>query len=103
MTWLIYTTCADIAEAERIAEVLVTERLAACVHQLASIRATYFWEGKLCHAVEVPLLIKSTREKHDAASARIKELHSYDTPAIIAWAAEKTDPHYLAWLQEAVA
>lgn len=93
----VYATFPDRAKAERIAEVVVEERLAACVNILASCRSLYRWNDKVKHAGEVPALFKTAQA--DALIARIAALHSYDVPAAVAWPIGGAHPPYAAWVQ----
>ena len=81
----VYAVFADPAEAQRIGMTVVEERLAACVNILGPCRSIYRWEGAIETATETPALFKTTVERADSLIARIKELHSYDIPAIVAW------------------
>lgn len=78
-------TCADHGEADLIADALVTESLAACVH-ISPITAVYRWMDRVEREAEIDLRITTTRAGLDEVVARIVELHSYDLPAI--WWAE---------------
>jgi periplasmic divalent cation tolerance protein len=82
---LLWSTFADRAEAERVAEAVLAERLAACVNILAPCTSLYRWQGAVAHADEVPALFKTTpmlaRRLHD----RIAALHGYDLPVIETW------------------
>ena len=97
-TLLVFCTCESQAQAEAIADTLVEERLAACVNILPSIRSVYRWQGKIEHAVEVLLLIKTTEARFTAVRDRIPELHSYDTPEVIAVPISAGSEKYLAWI-----
>ena len=99
---IIHCTCADPESAAAIARSLVEERLAACVSQLPGVRSTYRWQGQVECADEVLLLIKSTRERHPALAARLRELHSYELPEIIAVDVSVADPAYQAWVESQV-
>ena len=88
---------------QKIASALVQAHEAACVNIVPGIRSVYFWEGKECNEQECLLLIKSTSEKFEAVRARIRQLHSYQVPEIIAVPVSAGDPAYLAWLRESVA
>ncbi|MBP6327909.1 MAG: divalent-cation tolerance protein CutA, partial [Dokdonella sp.] len=77
-------------------------RLAACVSQLPGVRSTYRWQGQVECADEVLLLIKSTRERYPALAARLRELHSYELPEIIAVDVSVADPAYQAWVESQV-
>ena len=96
---LAYITCADAAEARRIAQALVTERLAACVH-LRPHEAVYMWEGRLEQSAEYGLIAKTTRQGFAALAARVVALHSYDLPGIVAVAAADGHAPFLAWIGE---
>ncbi|MDF7774904.1 divalent-cation tolerance protein CutA [Sphingomonas sp. AOB5] len=89
---LLWSTFADRADAERVAEAMIAERLAACVNILAPCTSIYRWEGKVERGDEVPALFKTTPELADRLRARIAELHSYDLPVIEAWLAAASDP-----------
>ena len=95
----IYIVAADSAEAERIAVALVEERLAACVNILGGIRSVYRWEGKVERADEVVLIAKTTANNFEPLAARVRALHSYETPAIVAWPIVAGDADYLAWIE----
>jgi len=96
-------TCADEAEGRRLAEALVEARLAACVNLLPGVQSVYRWEGKLEAAREVLLLIKSTAARFEELRARITELHSYDTPEIIALPIAAGSGKYLDWIRRETA
>ena len=89
----------DAAAARRIAERLVESRLAACVNILAPCESVYRWEGKIERETEVPLLIKTTRARLDAAAAAAREAHPYETPEVIALPIIGGLPEYLEWVR----
>ncbi len=99
---LIYCTCPDQAMAERIAEALVADRLAACVNIVPGITSIYRWQGEIQHDSELLLLIKTRGERYPALEARIRELHSYEVPEIIAVPIQRGSESYLAWLDASV-
>jgi periplasmic divalent cation tolerance protein len=94
----VYIVAADMAEADRIAEALVAERLAACVNILGGVRSIYRWEGAVERADEVAMIAKTTEALFDRLAARVRALHSYDTPAIVAWPIVAGDAAYLEWI-----
>ena len=96
---LILTNCPDEATAERIARTLVEQRLAACVNRLAPVHSTYRWEGAVEHALEVPLLIKTTRERYPELESAIRALHPYSVPEIIAVPIAIGFAPYLRWIE----
>jgi periplasmic divalent cation tolerance protein len=93
-------TAATSDEASRIAEMLVTSRLAVCVQVLPEIQSVYRWKGEVEHANEVLLLAKTTSEKFDALDRAVREIHSYDTPEIVALPITAVSEPYLNWLLE---
>jgi periplasmic divalent cation tolerance protein len=96
------TTVATRADAERIAQVLVEERLAACVQVAGPIISIYRWHGATERATEWYCHCKTTRARYPALEARLRELHPYDTPEIIALPIVTALPAYLAWIEESV-
>lgn len=102
MFYIVLTTAKDGAEAEHIAERLIDERLAACVNVLPAISSIYRWKGKVEHAGEVLLLMKTSNEKLDRLMVRVRELHSYEVPEILALPIERGSPEYLKWLEESL-
>ena len=98
---LILTTASTHDEASRIAEALVAERLAACV-QLSPIESWYRWEGRIEHAPEMRLHIKTTADRADQVRDRIRALHSYEVPEIVVLPIGGGSADYLDWLAQAV-
>lgn len=97
----VLTTTASEAEAEAIAEVLLAEELAACV-QIAAIRSRYVWKGELQREAEQLLLIKTRAALFEIVRAKIRTLHSYETPEIVALPIVAGDADYLSWMAGAV-
>jgi periplasmic divalent cation tolerance protein len=95
---LVLTNCPDDATATRLRRELVDARLAACVNQLGAVQSTYRWQGAVEEASEVPLLIKTTRDRYAELEALIRRLHPYSVPEILAIAVERGCPDYLAWV-----
>jgi periplasmic divalent cation tolerance protein len=99
---IIFCACGSRAEAETIAHRLVEEHLAACVNILPPMESVYRWQGKVETASEHLLLIKTASEKQEALQDRLLQLHSYDTPEMIAIPVTSGLPKYLRWLHEQV-
>lgn len=97
-----YVLFASNEEAERIARLLVEERLAACVNILAPCRSVYRWQGAVEQASEVPAIVKSDTALVDALIERVAELHSYAVPAITIWPIERALPAYAEWVGKSV-
>ena len=91
-------TAASSDEANRIAEMLVGKRLAACVQILPEIESVYHWKGTVERAPEILLLAKTTKENFAALEAAVRALHSYETPEIIALPITAASAPYLEWL-----
>lgn len=96
----IYITAPDAAAADRIAHALVEERLAACVNILSGVKSVYRWQGKVETAAEVALLAKTRRALFPALEKRVKELHSYDCPCVVAWGIEAAHAPFLNWIKD---
>ncbi|HEV8714381.1 MAG TPA: divalent-cation tolerance protein CutA [Candidatus Binatia bacterium] len=99
---VILVTAGSEAEAEIIAKAVVEEQLAACVNILSPIRSIYRWEGKVADDREWLLLIKSRAERFAAVETRVKALHSYQMPEVIALPIVAGADGYMRWLRESV-
>ena len=98
---LVLCTCPDESVALDIARDLVTQGLAACVNRLAPIRSIYRWAGRVCEESEQLLLIKTTAARYEALEMRLKALHPYEIPEIIAIPVVAGSASYLDWLATA--
>lgn len=99
---VVFSTCATLDEARRIANAAVEERLAACVQIVPQIQSVYRWQGAVEESAEALLLFKTTAERLPDLERRIAELHSYDTPEILAVPANRVAERYLGWLRDSV-
>jgi len=95
---IVYTTFPDEENARAVARALVEENLAACVNLIPNMRSIYRWEGELEEAVEIVGIVKTRWELIERIEARIKELHPYETPAIIHLDVAGAERGTLAWL-----
>jgi periplasmic divalent cation tolerance protein len=95
---IVLTTCPDAVSAERIARILVEDGLAACVNILPPMQSIYRWKGKIEVANEQLLVIKSAVARFPAIRDRLRSLHPYELPEIIAVPIVDGLPEYLAWL-----
>lgn len=92
-------TAPNEEEASRIGHTLVGERLAACVTIIPAVRSIYHWEGRIEDEKEVLLIVKTKRSLFEPLKKRVKELHSYSVPEIIAVPLVEGDEQYLNWLR----
>ena len=95
---LVYTTWPSIVEAERAGRTMVERRLAACVNILPGMISHYWWQSKIERAEEAVMIVKTRAALADAVRRAVKELHSYQTPAIMVLAVEAVDPDYQKWI-----
>ncbi len=94
----VVTTIGDRAEAQSMARALVERKLAACV-QISEIESFYTWNGEVQNEKEFRVLFKTTSERYQAVEDAIRELHSYELPAIHAFAFEHVYAPYAAWIE----
>jgi len=92
----LYSTFPDEASAKRVAEALVTAKLAACVN-LTPLTSIYEWQGKLESGPEVAAFIKTRRALLDQAIAAARPLHPYSVPCFLTLAIDGGSEDYLAW------
>jgi periplasmic divalent cation tolerance protein len=95
----VVTTVGNHDEATRMATALVERGIAACAH-ISEIASVYTWNGAVRNEREFRVLFKTTREQYDAVERAIRELHSYELPAIYAVALERVWAPYAAWIDE---
>ncbi len=104
MKEILVLTTADSAElAAAMARDLVERGLAACVNILPGVRSIYRWRGTVCDEMELLLVVKSLDDRFEEIRARIRALHSYELPEIIAVDIGRGDADYLDWLRGQVA
>jgi periplasmic divalent cation tolerance protein len=91
-----------VAQAEAFAHALVADGRAACVNQLPGVRSTYSWQGRIERADETLLLVKTTVAGYPALERRVRELHPYDVPEVLALPVAAGFGPYLEWLKRSV-
>jgi periplasmic divalent cation tolerance protein len=97
---IVLVTASDKVEAARIARALVEARLAGCVNIVKDIRSIYSWQGKIEDENEVLMVVKTRELLFDSLMEKVKELHSYTVPEIIALPIIQGSEDYLKWLKE---
>lgn len=93
------TTIDSLKQAQVIARTLVERKLAACV-QISTIESIYLWQGAMQNDQEFRLMIKTTAERYPDVEAAIRELHTYDLPAIYALSTTQVFEPYAEWVAE---
>lgn len=97
-TMLVITNLPDRDAAEKLADALIEQRVAACVNILAPCASVYRWKGAIQHDTEHPLLIKTSAERYPALETAIRAADPYELPEIIAVPIERGLPKYLDWV-----
>ncbi len=98
--YLVYITCKDEEQAKVIAESLLAEGLVACANILPACLSLYLWQGKLCQEREAILLCKTMQNRYSEIELRVKALHSYDLPCIVALPLAEGSPEFLDWVRK---
>lgn len=97
---LLYITTKDHEEASRLADSLLQERLIACANIFPTMESRYWWNGKIEHAQESVLICKTDSRNTELVTARIVELHSYETPCVLALPIHVGNTDYLTWIEQ---
>ncbi len=97
---LVTTTAPDAEQGQRIARILVEERLAACVNIVPGVRSIYRWRGEMCEDSEVLLWIKTRRDLFQKLQERVVAVHPYEVPEMIAIEISGGSTPYLSWVSE---
>lgn len=99
---VVFITASSEDEAAVIARALVEARLAGCVNIIRGIRSIYSWQGKIEDEAEVLMVAKTRKNLFEGLAEKVKELHSYSVPEIIALPLAEGSEAYLKWLKEAI-
>ena len=99
---LVFSTFPDAARAREAARVLVREQLAACANLLPTVTSLYVWQGEHHETEEVLVLFKTRREVYPALETRLRTIHPYEVPEIVAVELAAGSPAYLGWLAAGV-
>jgi len=95
---VVIVTTASKQEAERIAELLINERLIACANIIGPVSSIFHWSGKIEHTEEYLMLLKSRKSLFDNLAETVKALHSYEVPEILVLPVIGGSEAYLDWL-----
>ena len=96
---IVYCTVPNEEVAQAISRILVMEGLCACINQVPKVVSYYLYEGEFCEDDELLLIIKTSQVNYLALEKRIKELHPYEVPEIIATPLSEGSSEYLSWMQ----
>ena len=96
----VYVTAGGPAEADAIGRAVVDERLAACANIFPGMTSIYRWQGKMEEASESALILKTKAELIEALTARIKALHSYECPCVVALPVAGGNSAFLDWIHD---
>lgn len=97
---VVFITVSNEDEAAKISKALVESRLAGCVNIIQNIRSIYSWQGRIEDEMEVLMIVKTQKALFDSLMKKVKELHSYTVPEIIALPIIEGSEDYLRWLRE---
>ncbi len=97
---VVFITASNEDEAARIAKAVIEAKLAGCVNIIKNIRSIYSWQGKVEDETEVLMIVKTQKSLFDSLMKKVKELHSYTIPEIIAIPIVEGSEDYLKWLRE---
>ena len=99
---IVLTTLPTLSKGRQISAQLLKKKLAACVNLLGPAESSFWWEGKIDHAKEYLLLIKTRASHFDRLRRFLEKIHPYSTPEIVALSLEKGNASYLNWLKASV-
>ena len=95
---LVYMTAGSMDEARKIGRALVEERLVACVNLIGGMTSIYWWEGAVEEGSEVVVIAKTTAGRVGAVIERVKALHSYAVPCVVALPIESGNDAFMTWI-----
>ena len=95
----VFTTTGNLQEARTIASTLIERKLAACA-QISEIESFYHWNGAVQNEREYRVLVKTTDGMYDAVERSIRDLHSYELPAIFSVPVDKAYVAYAQWISD---
>ena len=93
----VYVTAGSQEEAKRVASALIEARLAACCNVFGPVNSLFYWDG-VQDEQEYALFAKASRADFDAIDAKVREVHSYDTPCVVAWPIVAGDAEFVRWI-----
>jgi periplasmic divalent cation tolerance protein len=103
MTLLVFTACPSRSVAQKLAQKIVSKKLAACAQISGAIESHYVWKGRLTKAKEFSICFKTTAKNYKRLERALLEDHPYEVPEILALKAPSVLPAYLRWIASNVA
>ena len=100
---IVFVTVPGLREGSRISKAILTSRLAACVNVIPGVQSIYKWKGKIVQEKEAMLVLKTTRPRYRKLEQKIKQLHPYEVPEVIAIPLIFGSPQYIEWVTREVA
>ncbi len=94
----LYVTAVDADEAATLGRDLLERRLVACVNIFPQVRSLYRWKGEICDEPETVLICKTRADLAEKAMERVRKIHSYDCPCVVALPLAAGNPDYLEWI-----
>jgi periplasmic divalent cation tolerance protein len=99
---VVFITCKDAEEAQKVAQTLLKRRLAACVNILPEVNSHFWWQGKLDSSQENLLIVKTKESLLTDINKTVRKIHSYSVPEIIALPVVGGNQEYLDWIDSEV-
>ncbi|NIO21434.1 MAG: divalent cation tolerance protein CutA [Candidatus Aenigmarchaeota archaeon] len=97
---VVFITCPDIKEAKKVSDVLLGERMAACVNIIPNLKSYFWWTGKIHNANEVLIVAKTKQKLLRKLVKTVKNNHQYENPEIIALPIVGGSKDYIQWIEE---
>jgi periplasmic divalent cation tolerance protein len=97
---LVYMTAGDRQEAERVGQALIESKLAACVNILDGMQSMFWWQGKVEQEGEIVVIAKTRDDLVPQLTEKVKSVHSYDCPCVVAVPVIDGNPDFLQWIRD---
>ncbi|MBF0511099.1 MAG: divalent-cation tolerance protein CutA [Candidatus Omnitrophica bacterium] len=99
---VVFITAKDKKEAKKIAQGLLEAKLIACANIVSGVESFFWWQGKIDSSKEVLLILKTKKNLFKKITLKVKSLHSYQTPEIIALPVVSASKDYLDWVKKSL-
>lgn len=98
--YIVLCTCPDLKTAQKIGKALIEEKIAACTNLIEVKESIYQWKGKIVQEPEVLMVIKMPKKNFEKVKEKIKKLHPYSVPEIVALSPEDVSTEYFTWVEK---